>query len=43
MPYNDSFPFWDYIMSQVSKSFCENHPLGADNFSVGDEGVEVHA
>ena len=25
------------------KSFCQNHPLGADDLPVGDEGVEVHA
>ena len=25
------------------KLFGENHPLGADDLAVGDEGVEIHA
>ena len=27
----------------IPKLLGENHPLGADDFSVGDERVEVHA
>ena len=32
---------WFYPLAP--KLFGENHPLGADDLSVGDEGVEVHA
>jgi len=27
----------------IPKSFGEDHPLGADDLPVGDEGIEVHA